>query len=157
MSIRLSTTLKKKIRKAVVASALLAGFYPGVVEAKDGYPKAPQWIVDHVKSGNRCEKFERKMAEYGLPVMWFTYIAYRESRCRVGAVNARWKNGKIVWTLNKNGTFDSGLFQINSGWRTLTRQTCGGGLEDLMTVDCNMKMAKVLLDNGGLRHWGFRY
>jgi hypothetical protein len=157
MSIRRLSTWKKKISKAVVALALLSGIYPGVAEAKDQYPKAPQWIVDHVKSGKRCKEFEGKMSEYGLPVMWFTYIAYRESRCRVGAVNARWKNGKIVWTLNKNGTFDSGLFQINSGWRTLTKQTCGGGLEMLMTVDCNMKMAKVLLDNGGLRHWGFRY
>jgi hypothetical protein len=119
-------------------------------------PKPPNWLLQEVKNGHRCKKFERKMSDYGLPVKWFTYIAYRESRCRVGAVNAKWRNGKIVWTLNSNGTFDSGLFQINSGWRTLTKNTCGGGLDRLLSVDCNLKMAKVLYEDGGLHHWGFK-
>jgi hypothetical protein len=99
---------------------------------------------------------EPEIAAAGLPVTFFTYIAYRESRCRVNAINARWdKRGKIVWTLNKNGTYDSGVFQINSSWRTKTREVCGGGLEQLLKWKCNLRMAVELYGDGGLHHWGF--
>lgn len=157
MSIQRLTTWKKKVAKLIVAAGIIGLANGANSVVAQGDPKPPQWMIDAVNNGDRCKQFESKMKDYGLPVKWFTYIAYRESRCRVGAVNAKWKDGKIVWTLNKNGTFDSGLFQINSGWRTLTKNTCGGGLDKLLTVDCNMKMAKYLYENGGLRHWGFRY
>lgn len=156
MSIERLTTLFKKVSSAAVAALIIVGAIAPSASARDYTPKPPSWLVQAVESGKRCKKFERKMSDYGLPVTWFTYIAYRESKCQLGAVNARWKNGKIVWTLNANGTFDSGLFQINSGWRSLTHQTCGGGLEMLLKIDCNLKMAKVLYEDGGLRHWGFR-
>jgi hypothetical protein len=155
MSIERLTTLVKKASGAAIAALLIVGAIAPSASAREQAPKPPAWLVQAVEGGKRCKMFERKMADHGLPVTWFTYIAYRESRCRVGAVNAKWKNGKIVWTLNANGTFDSGLFQINSGWRTLTKQTCGGGLDLLLKADCNFKMAKVLYEDGGLRHWGF--
>lgn len=106
----------------------------------------------------RCPRFEELFAEYGLvPVETFSYIAYRESRCRPRAVNARWDaEGNIVWTLNKDGSYDSGLLQINSTWKTVTRQICGGGIEMLKQLDCNLRVAKYLLDNGGLGHWGVK-
>jgi hypothetical protein len=106
----------------------------------------------------RCRKFEKTFKEYGLPVEIFSYIAWRESRCNPKAINAKFKNGKIVWTLNKNGTYDSGLVQINSSWRTLTKQTCGSSnLQVLFDVHCNLKVAKFLLEQttGGLNNWGF--
>jgi hypothetical protein len=103
----------------------------------------------------RCPQFEQEFRDYGLvPVQVFSYIAYRESRCNPDAVNAKWNaNGKIIWTLNKNGSFDSGLLQVNSSWQTVTRNICGGEIKLLRTLDCNLKVSKYLLDNGGLRHW----
>lgn len=107
-----------------------------------------------VESAQRCPRWEPYFKEYGLPPKKFSYIAWRESRCRIKAVNARWdKNGNIVWTLNKDGSYDSGLLQINSTWKTVTKNTCGGGIELLLTLDCNLKVAKYLYDNGGLGHW----
>lgn len=103
----------------------------------------------------RCPKFEPLFKEYGLePVETFSYIAYRESRCRIKAVNARWgEDGNIVWTLNKDGSYDIGLLQINSTWKTVTRNICGGDITMLYKIDCNLRVAKYLLDNGGLGHW----
>ena len=104
---------------------------------------------------HRCPQFESLFAAHGLyPVQAFSYIAWRESRCRPQAVNARWDSaGNIIWTLNRNGTYDSGLLQINSSWKTVTRNICGGDISMLMTLDCNLRVAKYLLDNGGLGHW----
>ena len=104
---------------------------------------------------HRCPQFEQAFADHGLlPVEAFSYIAWRESRCRVQAINARWDSaGNIIWTLNRNGTYDSGLLQINSSWKTVTRKTCGGSIDLLLTLDCNLRVARYLLDNGGLGHW----
>lgn len=103
----------------------------------------------------RCPEFEPVFRQYGLkPVETFSYIAWRESRCRIKAVNAKWDSkGNIVWTLNRDGSYDSGILQVNSSWKTVTRQVCGGGIDLLLTLDCNLKVSKYLLDNGGLRHW----
>ena len=110
----------------------------------------------------RCPQWEPKIAEAGLPVQTFSYIAWRESGCRLDAVNARWRNGQIVWTLNKNGSYDSGLFQVNSSWLTATRQVCGVNtgnkrkdLEALYDVDCSIAMAVWIMENtkGKLGNW----
>lgn len=105
----------------------------------------------------RCPKFELLFEEYGLkPVKVFSYIAWRESRCRIKAINALWDdNGNMVWALNSDKTWDSGLLQINSTWKTVTKNVCGGTIELLMNLDCNLKVAKHLLNDGGLAHWGF--
>ena len=58
----------------------------------------------------RCPQWEPLFKEHKLPTEVFSYIAWRESRCRSIAINARFdKYGKVVWTLNKNRTYDSGL------------------------------------------------
>jgi len=104
----------------------------------------------------RCPKFEHKFAEYNLPVEIFSYIAWRESGCNPKAVNARWDaNGNVIWTLNKNGSIDRGLVQINSGWQTVTKNVCGTKLNGLFNVDCNLKVAKYIMDNsvGKLNNW----
>lgn len=105
----------------------------------------------------RCPKFEAEFQERGLlPVATFSYIAWRESRCRIKAINAIWdENGNLVWALNKNKTWDSGLLQINSSHRAIVRRLCKSDLDALLTLDCNLRVARFLLDNGGLRHWGF--
>ena len=71
-------------------------------------------------------------------------VAYRESRCNPKAHNT---------TLNRNGTQDLGLVQVNSSWKTVTRNICGTDINGLFNVDCNLSVAKYLYDNGGLRHW----
>lgn len=128
-------------------------------------PALPNPIVDgHKRRYNisddpthRCPQFEPLFAQHGLePVEVFSYIAYRESRCNPKAVNARFDaNGKVLWTLNSNGSIDRGLLQINSCWKTVTQTVCGTGLEGLFDVDCNLKVAKYLMDNSsnGLRNW----
>lgn len=111
----------------------------------------------------RCPKWEKKLKQHGLPVEVFSYIAYRESKCNPKAVNARWNSrGQLTYTLNNNGTYDSGLLQINSSWVRTVREVCGDigdsmreDLEVLLDVDCNMKMAKWIMENssGRLRNW----
>ena len=104
---------------------------------------------------NSCPKWEPAIKAAGLPVKDFSFIAWRESRCRIKAINAIWKNGKIVWTLNKNKTYDSGLMQINSGHREMVKKVCGGDLVLLLTLDCNLAAAKYLYDAYGLSPWTY--
>jgi len=104
----------------------------------------------------RCPQFEPAFEKYGLPVEAFSYIAWRESRCRIKAINIIWDaQGNIVWALNKDKSYDSGLLQINSSWKTVTRRVCGTDLSGLMILDCNLRVAKFILENstGGLGNW----
>lgn len=111
----------------------------------------------------RCPKWEAKFKEFRLPVEVFSYIAYRESKCNPKAVNARWNSkGQLTYTLNNNGTWDSGLVQINSSWIRTVREVCNvdegsfrKDLEALYKVDCNLKVAKWIMENssGKLRNW----
>lgn len=110
------------------------------------------------KPSQRCPQWEPAMAQYGLhPVEVFSYIAWRESGCRIKAINAKFDSqGNVIWTLNKDGSIDRGLLQINSSWRSVTAKVCEskkGDLDVLLTLDCNLKVAKYLLENGGLGHW----
>lgn len=149
----------KATRKAHLAALEEAGMETAFV------PAMPNPITDgHKRRYNisddpthRCPQFEPLFKQYGLfPVEVFSYIAYRESRCNPKAVNAKFdSNGNVVWTLNKNGSIDRGLVQINSCWKTVTQNVCGTGLEGLFDVHCNLKVAKHLMDNtsGGLANW----
>ncbi len=93
----------------------------------------------------KCPAWEKRLKAHGLvPVSKFSYIMWRESRCQE----------KIVSKPNSNGTRDYGLLQINSSWRTVTRQVCGGkDMKVLLNHECNFRVAKYLFDNGGLKHW----
>ena len=96
----------------------------------------------------RCPQWESKFKEYGLPVDVFSYIAWRESGCNPEAINAKFDaNGKVIWTLNKNGSIDRGLVQINSCWKSVTKKVCGTNLNGLLGIDCNLKVAKYIMDN----------
>lgn len=109
---------------------------PNIVEI------VPAGVPIHLKQ--RCPQWEPKFREYGLPVKAFSYIAWRESRCSISAHNT---------TLNRDKSQDLGLLQINSSWKTVTRNICGTDITGLFNVDCNLAVAKYLYDNGGLRHW----
>lgn len=95
----------------------------------------------------RCPQWEPLIAEYGLPVETFSYIAWRESRCQANAHNK---------TLNRDGSQDRGGWQINSSWKTVTSEQCNapyGKMNVLFDLRCNLAVAKYLYENGGLRHW----
>jgi hypothetical protein len=115
--------------------------------------KAAKLPVESVPEGvpadqsKRCPQWESEFAAFGLPVETFSYIAYRESRCNPMAHNK---------TLNRNGTQDRGLVQINSGWVSVTAKECAsqrGDLSVLFNVRCNLAVARYLYRNGGLGHW----
>lgn len=115
-------------------------------------------------SVKRCPDFEPILAHYGLPADPFSYIAWRESRCNPGAVNAKWNEaGEMVYALNKNKTWDSGLLQVNSIHRNLVREVCGkqalrNNLAGLLDLDCQLRVAARLYDGGkGLSHWRATY
>ena len=111
----------------------------------------------------RCPKYETLFAQYGLPVQIFSYIAWRESGCNPKAINAKWDaNGNMTYHLNNNGTWDTGLLQVNSSWIRSVRKVCGvntgsarGDLQALTDPDCNVRFAKWIMDNttGGLSNW----
>ena len=103
-----------------------------------------------------CPKWEPAIKKIGLPVKEFSFIAWRESRCRIKAINATWNSkGEMTYHLNRNKTYDSGLLQINSGHREMVKKVCGGDLVLLLTLDCNLAVAKKLYDAYGLSPWTY--
>ncbi len=148
---------RKAHLEALQVRGLSVGHVPAVVYKAS---KGPRFPSDPTM---RCPKWEAKFKEYGLPVEVFSYIAWRESKCNPKAVNARWNSrGVMTYALNENGTWDSGLLQINSSWIRTVRDVCNvdtgsmrQDLEALLKVNCNLKMAKWIMDNssGKLRNW----
>lgn len=120
------------------------------------------------KEVKSCPQWEKQLKAHGLvPVKKFSHIMWRESRCQVGVIGWNYKSGLSYRNCKKSPantykrcyavrSYDSGLLQINSSWVTVTAKACGtkyGDLSPLLTADCNLKVAKALLDDGGLGHW----
>jgi hypothetical protein len=116
----------------------------------------------------RCPQWEAQLKARGLvPVKKFSYIMWRESRCQMKVIGWNYHPGKshkdcqlapahIYKKCPAVKSYDSGLLQINSTWKTLTARVCGkkfGDLTPLLKADCNLKVAKALLDDGGMGHW----
>jgi hypothetical protein len=110
----------------------------------------------------RCPHLEPVFEAYGLyPVQTWSYIAWRESGCRPKAQNATWDaDGNMTYALNKNGSYDTGLVQINSSWRSVTAKVCGESsvenrMQGLKTIHCNLMVARYIMENssGGLSNW----
>lgn len=109
-------------------------------------PAVPEKTKDRIPQDDteRCPDWEPQFIKHGLPPKLFSYIAWRESRCNPKAHNT---------TLNKDGSQDLGLLQINSTWKTVTKNICGASIDELFDPTCNLKVAKYLYDNGGPGHW----
>ena len=105
-----------------------------------------------------CPQFEDTFKKYVLPHKVFSYIAWRESRCNPGAVNAKWENGELVWTLNSNGSYDSGLLQINSSWFKTLREQFGYTPDDLFKPAVNALFASWILhfSSARLKNWNIK-
>lgn len=115
-----------------------------------------------------CPQYEDLFHKYQLPAKLFSYIAWRESRCQPKAVGWNYHAGmnhlscKVV-TPNCHAvkSYDSGLLQINSSWRTLTSQICEapqGDLTVLKQPECNVKVAHFLYaaTTGRLSNWNIK-
>lgn len=110
----------------------------------------------------RCPMWEQLFQDVGLePVEVFSYVAWRESRCNADSQNARWDaKGNMTYALNRDKSYDTGLLQINSSWRSRVSEVCGpkaieNRMSGLKDVNCNVKFAKWLMDNskGKLGNW----
>ena len=110
----------------------------------------------------RCPELEPVFAAYGLyPIQTWSYIAWRESGCNRKAQNAKWDaNGNMTYALNRNGSYDTGLVQINSSWKSVTAKVCGeqavnNRMQGLKKIDCNLRVARYIMENssGGLSNW----
>jgi hypothetical protein len=99
-------------------------------------------------AANSCPKWEPLLAQHFpakvVPVM--SRIAYRESRCNPASLSVVRKS---------TGHPDVGLLQIQGSWATVTRAVCKKQdvIKALLNVQCNVKVAGYLYNNGGLGHW----
>jgi hypothetical protein len=136
-------------------------------------------IVDVKKSSGRvssqslstdksCPQYESLLKKYGLPVKEFSYIMWRESRCEPKAIGWNYKRGtshqdcrlspaQTYKNCSAVRSYDTGLLQINSGWKSVTAKICNRPyrqlIKSLTAPSCNLMVAKYLYDNGGIGHW----
>jgi hypothetical protein len=115
-----------------------------------------------------CPKYTEQIKKTFPRQVWrdFDFIMWRESRCIREAVGWNYHKGKgpndcLDGAYHRHRkcsavrSWDTGLFQINSSWDTVTRQQCGASTKSraLMKPDCNFRVARVLYNHGGLAHW----
>jgi hypothetical protein len=119
------------------------------------------------KVTGRCPKWEKKLREYKLPVKEFSFIMWRESKCEPKAVGWNYYAGtshldcklspaRTYRKCKAVKSYDVGLLQINSSWKTLTAKVCKyeyGKMLILQDPDCNLKVASALYKQSGLAPW----
>lgn len=104
---------------------------------------------NRVEASGSCPQYEAVLRRY-LPaktVKTFSRIAWRESRCNPKSISA---------VRRSTGYPDVGLLQIQGSWRTVTIAICkprGSHIKALTGLDCQLRVARYLYDNGGLGHW----
>lgn len=116
--------------------------------------------------GLPCPEWHDAMRKAGLPVRFFAPVMWRESRCQEKAVGWNYKQGKSHKNCKLSPartyrrcsavrSYDLGLLQVNSTWKSLTRRVCkSSDVLILLNSECNLKVAAVLWDNGeGSSHW----
>ena len=150
-----------KLLSSVTALLILFGSTPAAAakpvlfttakfSAKQTVQRCAQWW----ETAKRAGWLDRQ-----LPTL--DYILWRESRCKPGVINK---------TLNKDGSWDYGLAQINDkSWCKTTRWYPGGYLQSLDVLDyckdlldpyTNLRAAKSLFDysqktnKNGFQPWG---
>ena len=143
--------LKRLIVAVLAAMIMTTGYSSGTARA----------------AANSCPQWHAKLKQYGLPVKDFSRIMYRESRCQPKAIGWNYHKGTSYkdCKLSPAATYkkckavrsyDSGLLQINSSWVTVVQEVCHskrGNMNVLLDYKCNLKVAKYLLNNGGMGHW----
>lgn len=113
-----------------------------------------------------CQQWHKLMRANGLPVKVFAPIMYRESRCQETAVGWNYKSNKssqncVLSPANTYrkcrsiSSYDIGLLQVNSTWKSLTYRTCN--TKEILTLqkaECNLAVAALIYNKGlGLGNW----
>lgn len=134
------------VKENTVSDPITAEVVVVIPERKVIEPAISQEVQKKIPSDltKRCPEWEDELRQRGFPVELFSYIMWRESRCMPDAHNT---------TLNRDKSQDLGLLQINSTWKTVTKNICGTGIRGLFNPDCNLRVAKYLYENGGAGHW----
>jgi hypothetical protein len=119
------------------------------------------------KVTGRCPKWEKKLRQYKLPVKEFSFIMWRESKCVAKAIGWNYHKGmshrdcklshaRTYRKCKAVKSYDVGLLQINSSWKTLTAKVCKyeyGKMLILQDPDCNLKVASAIYKQSGLEPW----
>ena len=115
-----------------------------------------------------CPQYEPLLKKYHLPVKEMSFVLWRESKCEKFAIGWNYYKGKshldcklAPANIYKNcaavKSFDVGISQINSGWKSVVARVCKRPrrqlIKSLSNPECNIKVAKYLYDNGGMAHW----
>jgi hypothetical protein len=116
--------------------------------------------------GLPCPEWHSTLRKHGLPVRVFAPIMWRESRCIPAAVGWNYKAGKshhnckltpanVYRKCSAVRSYDVGLLQINSSWRSLTKSVCkSSDMLILQKPKCNLAVAKILYRDGeGISNW----
>jgi hypothetical protein len=107
------------------------------------------WASPAKAVSRSCPKYEAQIARH-FPrdvVKTFSRIAWRESRCNPKSVSA---------VRRSTGYPDVGFLQVSGSWRSVTYRICKpkrDHIKALTNLDCNLRVARYLYDNGGLGHW----
>jgi hypothetical protein len=152
--------MRKRILITTIALSLLAT--PPVAGAQATPP------MTEAKVTPSCPKYEAQLRRHGLPVKKFSFIMWRESKCEPKAIGWNYKQSKghkdcVLSPATEYRkckavkSYDVGLLQVNSTWRTVTARVCKRPYEQLIkslqNPSCNLKVARYLYKNGGLGHW----
>ena len=115
-----------------------------------------------------CPQYEALLRKHRLPVKEFSFYMWRESKCEPKAIGWNYRKGTdhndcvlSPASTYKNcravRSYDVGLLQVNSQYKTITAQICKRPkrqlVRSLTDPSCNLKVAKYLYDNGGSAHW----
>jgi len=166
------------IKKHLMAIAIsLLTITPSVAKAEaptspltqNGGVVAKTEVVNGVGSTSSlpCKKWHSALRKHGLPVKVFAPIMWRESRCQAKAVGWNYYKGmshrdcklshaSTYLKCKAVRSYDVGLLQINSSWKTVTAKVCKyeyGKMLVLQDPECNLKVASYLYKNGGMSHW----
>jgi hypothetical protein len=117
----------------------------------------------------RCQKLAPEMRRHKLPPRYFVPICVRESKGIRMAFGVNYRDGSShrdcapkIWNEYLKScakhikSTDYSYFQINSSWRTLTKQICGNYPESGILFDkkCQFAVASYLYNKGGgLANW----
>jgi hypothetical protein len=147
--------MRRRTAVLVVAASIIVG--ANIPAAADA---TYEWKCDKYKTAIR-KAFPRKHWRQMDAICW------RESKSEPRAIGWNYHAGKshkdCKLTHAKKyrkcpavKSYDVGLFQINSSWKTVTARICRakfGNMLVLQRPSCNVKVAAYLYRNGGLTHW----
>lgn len=124
--------MRRPVRACLLAAALVTTTVPGA-------------DVGPAYGSRGCPRYESLLRAAGLPVGTFSRIMWRESGCQPSARN-----------VNRNGTVDRGLLQLNSIHLRRGGVAHGYAPAALYSPGVNVRLAARLYRRSGLDPWRTR-